>query len=95
MGKQTVCHQDGYAGCGAPVSCEYLRRVGERLRRQGLAASAACVFLKTNRHLEDLPEYHPQAGRELLVPSSFTRNWSAGDIMCLGPSVRLPSKWPH
>ncbi len=47
-------------------------RAGEKLRRQGLVASAVCVFLMTNRHREDLPQYHPQAGRELLVPSSFT-----------------------
>ena len=26
----------------------------------------------TNRHRTDLPQYHPQGGRELLVPSSFT-----------------------
>ena len=47
-------------------------RAGEKLRRQGLAASAVCVFLQTDRHREDLPQYHPQAGRELLVPTSFT-----------------------
>ncbi len=47
-------------------------RGGEKLRRQGLAASAVCVFLMTNRHRSDLPQYHPQAGRALLIPSSFT-----------------------
>ena len=47
-------------------------RAGEKLRRQGLAATAVCVFLMTNRFREDLPQYHPQAGRELLVPTSFT-----------------------
>ncbi len=47
-------------------------RAGEKLRRQGLAASAVCVFLLTNRHRPDLPQYSPQAGRELLVPTSFT-----------------------
>ena len=47
-------------------------RAGEKLRRQGLAASAVCVFLMTNRHRADLPQYHPQAGRELIVPTSFT-----------------------
>ena len=26
----------------------------------------------TNRHRPELPQYHPQAGRELLVPTSFT-----------------------
>ena len=47
-------------------------RAGEKLRRQGLAASAVSVFLLTNRHRPDLPQYGPQAGRELLVPTSFT-----------------------
>ncbi len=31
-----------------------------------------CVFLLTNQHRPDLPQYSPQAGRELLVPTSFT-----------------------
>ena len=30
-----------------------------------------CVFLLTNRHRLDRPQYNPQAGRELLVPTSF------------------------
>ncbi len=47
-------------------------RAAEKLRRQGLAASAVCVFLLTNRHRPDLPQYNPQAGRELIVPTSFT-----------------------
>ena len=47
-------------------------RAGEKLRRQGLAASAVCVFLMTNRHRPELPQYHPQAGRELIVATSFT-----------------------
>ena len=50
----------------------HAERAGEKLRRQGLAASAVCVFLMTNRHRSDLPQYHPQAGRELLVPTAFT-----------------------
>ena len=47
-------------------------RAGEKLRRQGLAASAVCVFLLTNQHRPDLPQYSPQAGRELIVPTCFT-----------------------
>ena len=31
-----------------------------------------CVFLTTNRHRPELPQYHPQAGRELIEPTSFT-----------------------
>lgn len=49
----------------------HAERAGEKLRAQGLAASAVCVFLTTNRHRPDLPQYHPQAGRELIVPTSF------------------------
>ena len=30
-----------------------------------------CVFLTMNRFKSDVPQYHPQAGRELLVPTSF------------------------
>ena len=45
---------------------------GEKLRRQGVAASAVCVFLQTNRHRSDLAQYNPQARRELLVPTAFT-----------------------
>ena len=47
-------------------------RAGEKLRGQGLAASALVVFLQTNPFRPELPQYHPQAGRELLVPTSFT-----------------------
>ena len=47
-------------------------RAGEKLRKQGLAASAACVFLVTNRHRPDEQQYSPQAGREPIVPTSFT-----------------------
>lgn len=47
-------------------------RAGEKLRRQGLAASVIQVFLCTNRHKPDEPQAYPQGGRELLVPTSFT-----------------------
>lgn len=47
-------------------------RAGEKLRRQNLAASAIAVFLTTNRFRPDLPQYHPQLVRELLVPTAFT-----------------------
>ena len=50
----------------------HAERAGEKLRRQGRAASAVCVFLQTNRHRPDLPQYNPQSGRELLVPTAFT-----------------------
>lgn len=50
----------------------HMTRTGEKLRRQGLAASAIHVFLLTNRHQPELPQYCPGAGREMLVPTSFT-----------------------
>ena len=56
----------------AEAVATYASRAGEKLRRQNLAASAVCVFLMTNRHRPELPQYHPQAGRELIVPTSFT-----------------------
>ena len=56
----------------AEAVATHAARAGEKLRRQGLAASAVCVFLMTNRHRPELPQYHPQAGRELVVPTSFT-----------------------
>ena len=76
--RKNICCSRSF---GRPVeSIEELReavamhasRAGEKLRRQGLAASAVCVFLMTNRFRPDLPQYHPQAGRELIVPTCFT-----------------------
>jgi DNA polymerase V len=66
---------------GRPVeSLEELRqavvmhasRLGEKLRRQNLAASYIQVFLMTNRHRTDEPQAYPSGGREFLVPTSFT-----------------------
>ena len=31
-----------------------------------------CVSLMTNRHRPDRPQYNPQTGRELIVPTSFS-----------------------
>ncbi len=76
--RKNICCSRSF---GRPVdSLEELReaaathatRAGEKLRAQGLAASAVCVFLVTNRHRPEEPQYCPQAGRELLVPTSFT-----------------------
>ncbi len=76
--RKNICCSRSF---GRPVeSFEELREAvashattaGEKLRAQGLAASAVCVFLVTNLHRADEPQYHPQAGRELLVPTSFT-----------------------
>ncbi len=76
--RQNICCSRSF---GRPVeSLEELHeavaahatRAGEKLRRQGLAASAVHVFLATNPHKPGEPQHFPQAGRELIVPSSFT-----------------------
>jgi DNA polymerase V len=53
------------------VAC-FASRGGEKLRRQGLAASAVHTFILTNVHRLDRPQYSPTACRELLTPTSFT-----------------------
>jgi DNA polymerase V len=53
------------------VAC-FASRGGEKLRRQGLAASAVHTFILTNVHRPDRPQYSPTACRELLTPTSFT-----------------------
>lgn len=57
-------------------------RAAEKLRRQRLAASAVQVFLQTNPHRPELPQYFPACGRELLVPTSFT-------LELVGESLRV------
>jgi DNA polymerase V len=53
------------------VGC-FASRGGEKLRRQGLAASAVHAFILTNVHRPDRPQYSASACRELLTPTSFT-----------------------
>jgi DNA polymerase V len=53
------------------VAC-FASRGGEKLRRQGLAASAVHTFILTNVHRPDRPQYSATACRELLTPTSFT-----------------------
>ena len=76
--RQNICCSRSF---GRPVeSLEELReavathatRAGEKLRIQGLAASAIHVFMHTNPRRPELPQYSPGAGRELLVPTAFT-----------------------
>jgi len=50
----------------------FATRGGEKLRRQKLAASSVHVFLLTNMHRPDRPQYSPSACRELMTPTSFT-----------------------
>ncbi len=76
--RKNICCSRSF---GRPVeSLEELReavathatRAGEKLRAKGLAASAIHVFMHTNPRRPELPQYSPGAGRELLVPTSFT-----------------------
>ena len=52
-----------------------------------------CVFLLTNRHQPNLPQYHPQAGWELLVPASFTPELVGESCRILHPIYRLGYKY--
>lgn len=48
-------------------------RGAEKLRKQGSVARAIQVHLKTNKHREDLAQYHPALVVQLLHPSNDTR----------------------
>ncbi|WP_325051823.1 Y-family DNA polymerase [Modicisalibacter coralii] len=48
-------------------------RGAEKLRRQGSVARAMMVFLKTNRHREDLPQYNPSLVVPLPRPTDDSR----------------------
>ena len=56
----------------AEAVASFASRGGEKLRRQGLAASAVHTFVLTNVHRQDRPQYSASACRELLTPTSFT-----------------------
>jgi DNA polymerase V len=56
----------------AEAVASFASRGGEKLRRQGLAASAVHTFVLTNVHRPDRPQYSASACRELLTPTSFT-----------------------
>lgn len=49
------------------------QRCAEKLRTQGSLARAVYVFLKTNRHRSDLPQYSPSTIVELEQPTDDTR----------------------
>ncbi|GAB2796574.1 Y-family DNA polymerase [Halomonas shantousis] len=52
---------------------EYGQRGAERLRQQGRLARAVLVFLRTNRHRQDLPQYLPSLAVELERPTDDSR----------------------
>ena len=75
--RKNICCSRSF---GRPVEtleelCEavatHMTRAGEKLRTQGLAASAIHVFMHTNPRRPELPQYSPGAGRELLVPTQL------------------------
>jgi len=53
---------------------QYAQRSAEKLRAQDSVAHAVYVFLKTNRHRPDLPQYSPSAIMELPTPSDDSRD---------------------
>jgi DNA polymerase V len=56
----------------AEAVAHFASRGGEKLRRQKLAASSVAVFLLTNSHRPDLPQYSASSSREFLTPTSYT-----------------------
>lgn len=50
----------------------HAQRGAEKLRRQGSQAQGVLVFLKTNRHRQELPQYHPSLVVPLVTPSNDT-----------------------
>ncbi|MGM0988518.1 MAG: Y-family DNA polymerase [Pseudomonadota bacterium] len=52
---------------------QYGQRSAEKLRAQDSLARAVYVFLKTNRHRPDLPQYSPSAVIELARPTDDSR----------------------
>ena len=53
---------------------QFAQRSAEKLRGQDSLARAVYVFLKTNRHRPDLPQYSPSAVVELPCPSDDSRD---------------------
>ena len=53
---------------------QFAQRSAEKLRRQDSLARAVYVFLKTNRHRPDLPQYSPSAVVELPCPTDDSRD---------------------
>lgn len=53
---------------------QYAQHSAEKLRSQDSLARAVHVFLKTNRHRPDMPQYSPGAIVELPHPSDNSRN---------------------
>src|SRR5690554_8153333 len=52
---------------------QFAQRSAEKLRGQDSVARAVYVFLKTNRHRPDLPQYSPSAIVELPQPTDDSR----------------------
>lgn len=51
----------------------YVMRVAEKLRKQSSLARAIIVFLRTNKHCTDLPQYFLLITVQLPYPSSDSR----------------------
>lgn len=53
---------------------QFAQRSAEKLRKQGSLARAVYVFLNTNRHRSDLPQYSPSTIVEMPHPSDDSRD---------------------
>ncbi|WP_158775363.1 Y-family DNA polymerase [Cobetia sp. L2A1] len=53
---------------------QHAQRGAEKLRQQGSLTRAVMIFLKSNRHRPDLPQYSPSTIVELTAPTSDTRD---------------------
>ncbi|MBA4697133.1 MAG: Y-family DNA polymerase [Legionella sp.] len=57
----------------AQALSRHAARASEKLREEGLLAKRVTIFLRSNRHRLDLPQYNPYAGVSLIHPSQDTR----------------------
>ena len=78
---------------GRPVTCKremeeavasYVARAAEKMRRQGLATSSLVVFLHTNRHKPDQPQYYAARPVQLPVATADTGKLTAAAMHGLG-----------
>jgi DNA polymerase V len=56
----------------AEAVASFASRGGEKLRREKLAAQSVHVFILTNVHRPDRPQYNGEGSREFLTATSFT-----------------------
>lgn len=70
------------------ATVEHICRVAEKLREQDCVAGALQVFLQTNGHREQDPQYFPQATATLDEPTACTMRLAAKARQLLGGIYR-------